>query len=288
MVAWVAPAIGAAAGLASSYLGGGDQESEYKPPGYTEDANRQYWDRLAKSQYGGSPGFWDSYNPQQYQGNMVARQSPFTKMALQRMGNFNNNRSQNYYKDVLAGDYLGLNPAMQGAVMNPAIEGTNAAFNQMGRFGSQANMENTAEAGMRSLMPYYNAERARMGQAAEALPQAQAFQNQQMLQAGGQQDAYKQSKINEKMARQDFKNNKWLSRMQAYQGLLGAPIQGGTQVNSGMQQNPIQGALGGALMGGAIGNAWPGGGAAGGVTPYSAQPTGMPSSMDNFFEWGIF
>ena len=86
MPAWVAPAIGAGLGAASSIFGGGDQESEYKPPGYTEDANRQYWDRLAKGQFSGSPGFWKSYNPQMYQGNMVANQSPFTKMALRRMG----------------------------------------------------------------------------------------------------------------------------------------------------------------------------------------------------------
>ena len=288
MVAWVAPAIGAAAGVASSFLGGGDSSSEVKPPGYTEDANRQYWDRLAKGQFSGSPGFWESYNPQMYQGNMVANQSPFTKMALRRMGGQSNAASKNYYKDVLAGDYLGLNPAMQQAVMDPAIQQTNNAFNQMGRFGSQANMENTAQAGMSALMPYYNAERARMGSAAAALPQLRASQNQQMLQAGQLQDQYKQSKIDEKMYRNDFKNNKWLDRMQQFQGLLGAPINGGTTVSSQPGQNPFQGAFGGGLMGAAFGNAYGGGSQAGGVNPYSPSPTGMPANMDLFNEWGIF
>ena len=119
-----------------------------------------------------------------YQGNMVANQSPFTKMALRRMGGQSNAASKNYYKDVLAGDYLGLNPAMQQAVMDPAIQQTNNAFNQMGRFGSQANMENTAQAGMSALMPYYGMERQQMASAAEQLPRLNEFQNRQMLHCG--------------------------------------------------------------------------------------------------------
>ena len=261
----------------------GDTESKVSIPKYAKNAVKPYAEDVANF----------NYTPEFFGGQTYAPQSPFTNLAIQGMGNFNNQPSQDYWSSVMQGDYLGLNPAMQNAVMNPAIQATNAGFNQMGRFGSNANMENTAEAGMRALMPYYNAERDRMGQGAQFLPQLQAGQNQQQLAGGQLEERYAQQPIDEAMQRHQFGQDSGLRNLQARQGLL-MPLFGNPSTTTQSQESMsnLQALTGLAMMGGSmyasgglsglLGGM--GGGGSGGMAGMGV-PTGNYSGAANPLGW---
>ena len=261
----------------------GDTETKTTIPKYAKNAVKPYAQDVQNF----------NYTPEFFGGQTYAPQSPFTNLAIQGMGNFSNQPSQDYWSSVMQGDYLGLNPAMQQAVMNPAMQATNAAFNQMGRFGSQANMENTAEAGMRALMPYYNAERDRMGQAAQFLPQLQSGQLQQQLGGGQLEESYAQRPIDEAMQRHQFGQDAGLRDLQARQGLL-MPLFGNpsttTQSVDGMSN--LQGLLGLGMMGasmygtGGFSNPFSGMGGGGGLSGMGVQlPTSAYTSAANPLGW---
>ena len=278
-----APVIGAVAGGLLSR--GGGSESQPGLPSYVEDRARQYAGRIDPRVFG------DNYNPGFYGG--IAPQSPFTKMAIQGMGNFSNQPSQDYWSSVMQGNYLGGgSQGFQNAVMNPAIQGTNAAFNQMGRFGSEANMENTAEAAARAYAPFYNAERDRMGQAAQFLPQLQAGQLQQQLQAGQLMDARRQGKLDMRNARQEWydPSNVTMRQHRATSELL-QPLLGMSPGTPAVQgQNPWQGAMGGALMGASLYNNWGGtggGGALASASPGAAYGTPVTGAPNTFWNNGM-
>lgn len=237
--------------------------------------------------------FGQNYDPQFFPGQTYADQSPFTQMAIQGLGGFSTQPSQQYMSDVLAGQYLGLSPSMQAAVMNPAIEASNAAFNQMGRFGSRANVENTSEAAMRALMPYYDAERARMGQAAMALPGLQQAQLGSQLQAGGLEEQYAQQPIDEAMARFQFEQQQPLQRMQGWSSLFGPLLATPNTVQPG----------GGSTLSGLLGLGMAGASLAGGLgwTPFataaaggllgggSYAPTTIPGmNLNTFNQFGVY
>ena len=247
--------------------GGSSGEQQSGPPDYVNNALSQYSTNLQNFQY----------RPENFKGRTFANPSPFTKMATRRMGNFSNQPSQDYWSSVMNGDYLGMNPAYQQAVMDPAIQNTNAAFNQAGRFGSQANMQNTAQAGMAALAPYYNAERERMGQAAQYLPQLQAGEIAQQLQGGQMRDQNRQNKINQQMQRFQFGQNRDLLELQTQAGLLG-PLSGVSQSTmQGPQSGWFPNALGGAMLGSSLMNNWNSTGGGG---------MQQPSFMQTTDQWG--
>jgi len=199
--------------------------------------------------------FENQYDPQFFPGQTYAAQSPFTNLAIQQMGGFSTQPSQDYFSDVMSGQYLPGGEGFQQAMMNPAIEAVNAKFNQMGRWGSQANQEAATEAAMRAYAPYYGRERALQQNAALRLPQMQELQAQQQLMGGGLEEQWAQKPITENMQRWDFNQNQPLIRMQNW-GSLFAPITGGAQTMYQPQQggSMASGILGGALMGGMLGS----------------------------------
>ena len=121
-------------------------------------------------------------------------------------------------------------------------------------------------------MPYYNADRDRMGQAAQALPQLQSGQLQTQLGGGQLQEQYAQQPITEAMQRHQFGQDAGLRNLQAQQGLLG-PLFGQpsttTQSQDGMSN--LQGLLGLGMMGGSM---YASGGLSGMSNPFSSMGGG--------------
>ena len=161
-----------------------------------------------------------NYDPQFYQGQQYANQSPYSQNAINQMGNFSSQPSQDYMSSVMGGDYLGLNPSMQNAVMNPAMSAVNDQFNSAGRYGSAMNQQQAGQAGMSALMPYYDAERQRQQQAAQLLPGMQ--QNDIGMQAKGGigQEHYGQQPIDQAMAAHQFQQDQPLMQTQAMAQML--------------------------------------------------------------------
>ena len=210
-----------------------------KMPGFVKQAGK---DLYAMSQQAVG-----NYNPQFYEGQTYADQSQASQGAAQGMGNFSSQPSQDYLSSVLGGDYLGMNPSMQQAVMNPAMQGVNDQFNSMGRYGSGANQQQSQFAGMQALMPYYDAERQRQQQAAQLLPQAQANDYQTQLQGGQLQEQYAQQPIDEAMQRNQFANQQPLMQAQAMRDLI-SPLFGVSNTQTAGQQgwaDQVSGLLGG-------------------------------------------
>ena len=157
-----------------------------------------------------------NYDPQFFPGQTYADQSQYSQQAIEGMGNFSTQPSQQYMQNTLQGNYLGLNPAMQGAVMNPAMQGVNQQFAAAGRYGSPMNQQQSAQAGMSALMPYYDAERQRQQQSAMQLPQLQQQQYANQAAGGLGQEQYAQQPIDQAMAQHQFEQNQPLMPAQAY------------------------------------------------------------------------
>ena len=118
---------------------------------------------------------------------------------------------------------------------------------------------------MRALMPYYDAERARMGQAAQGLPMMQQLQNQQQLQGGQLQEGYAQQPIDEAMARFEHEQQLPYTRLGAYANLMG-PMTGVPYQTQPAEGSDLSGALGTAMAGAELGSTWgPWGTAIGGL-----------------------
>ena len=254
--AW--PAIGAVAGAASSYLGGGDQESEVAMPGWMEDSSRQYYDRLSQSSTDpNNTGFWQGYNPQMYEGDLQARMPDWLKGEYKDYMKDDRNLDikEGYMRDTARGKGLGLNPAMQAAVMNPAMDATASRFAAMGRSGmNPANVQSQNTSGMQALMPFHNAALNRQFQAAQGVTDVD---DQRMDRAALRGDAVmrdKQGVIDRNRYQNDFASNKYLNRMQNWQGLLGQMGSGGGGVGTTSMSQPNGSWLSGAMGGGLLGN----------------------------------
>ena len=193
-----------------------------------------------------------------FPGQTYAGPSPLTQQGIAAYGNVNPyEQGMGYQQDVLAGNYLGMNPQMQAAVMDPAMANVASRFAAGGRYGSPASQTSMAEAGMRAMMPYYDAERQRQQQASMMLPALQQGMAGSLLQGGQLQEGYDQMAINEAMERYYY--NPLLRSTQAVAPFMGgAPTQGSTTMGGG---NALQGALSGGLGGAMMGAAVPGFGA---------------------------
>jgi len=233
-------AVGAAAiGVGgASLLGGGGGGATAEQPKYVTRAGKDFSRGLATA--------IDQYDPQFYQGQMFADQSPYSQQAIQGMGQFSSQPSQDYLSSVMGGDYLGLNPQMQNAVMNPAMQAVNDQFNAAGRYGSAMNQQQASQAGMSALMPYYNAERQRQQQAAQLLPEMQAGDLELQARGGAGAERYAQQPITQAMQRHEFEQNQPLMASQQYGNMIaplfGTPNQ--SQSSPGWANN-LSGLLGG-------------------------------------------
>ncbi len=231
--------------------GGGDTQQEVinrPPPGF-DDA---FWTMGQQANQ-----LLQNWNPQYYPGQSYVGANPYTSQGLNAMGqgamdpNSGLGSAMNYYRGVMGGDYMGLNPAFRSAVMEPAMENVASRFEQAGRYGSPASVQSMNEAGMRALAPYYDAERTRMGQAANMLPQLEAQRYQQLLGAGQGLEGYDQQALQADMDRFNWEQNQELARLGQIAPLLGVGSGYGTTQSTAQQPggSPIAGALGGGILG---------------------------------------
>ena len=228
---------------------------------WMEDSSRQFYDRLSDSQnVPGLDGFWARYKPQVYEGNRTPQtpswlRKDYRQYANDKSGNLG--ASEDYYESVLAGDYLGLNPAMQQAVMNPALDQVASRFNAAGRSGyNPANIQSQNSAGMAALMPFYNAERGRQGEAAQMLPGIDDARMGRNMMRGEMQMGDRQKRIDDDIYRHDFRNNNWLERMQRFSELINPGTGYGTTTAEQPGGSMLSGALGGGLMGYNLAQNW--------------------------------
>jgi hypothetical protein len=242
-MSWVAVAagIGAAGMVGSAAISSGGAESSAEQPRYVRQSGKNLRDM--------SGAAVENYDPTFFSGQQYAEQSPYSQQAIQGMGQFNSQPSQDYLSSVMGGDYLGMNPQMQNAVMNPAMQGVNDQFNSAGRYGSAMNQQQSAQAGMSALMPYYDAERQRQQQAASLLPQLQANDLEMQARGGAGAEGYAQRPIDQAMAQHQFQNQQPLMQAEAYRDLVspmfGVPNQQQASSSPGFAKN-LSGLLSGA------------------------------------------
>ena len=253
--------------------GGGDEQQQSNvsysvAPRYLIDP-LDAWGKELENVIEGAPSRYGVQGYEYFPGQTYAGQSPYTQQGLQQLAA--GVQAPEAIQATARGDYLGLSPAFQQAVMEPAIENVAGRFNMAGRFGSPADIQAQQEAGMRALAPYYSQERARQLQSAGLLPQYERANIQGLLGAGAGQEAFQQQAINEAMARFEYNRDPLLNRMRAITPLFGMPVAGGTTYGSGSVgggggPSGTQRALGGAAAGAAAGSTFgPWGTAIGGV-----------------------
>ena len=233
--------------------GGGDSQTKTEMP--------KWYNAVAKpasQQIGG-------LTPQEfYPDPTFAPQSGYTGNAIAGLGNADFGQSEDYYRGVLNGDYLGLNPAFQDAVMSPAMDAVASKFAGAGRYGSPGSQYQIAKAGMQALAPYYDSERQRQGQSAAAIPLLQNQQWQNWLMGGGLQEQWGQKQIDENMARYNY--DPTYANLQRQLGLLQMMTPGNVVTSSQGGGSQLAGAAGGALTGASAGSMFgPWGTAIGGI-----------------------
>jgi hypothetical protein len=185
---------------------------------------------------------------------LYAGPSDYTQQAIAGMGSPGGyGQAIDYYQQAAQGDFLGLSPGFQQAVMDPAIEGVASRFAQAGRSGSPGAELAMTKAAMQSLAPYYNDERRMQQQAAAALPMAYQDLYRSQMAAGTAEEGIAQNALENQRFDPQY------DLLQRQIGLLqGIPMVGGTSQSVQPGGSPLSGALGGAATGAAIGSAVPG------------------------------
>ena len=252
--------VGGVSSIYSASQSGGEEGGEL--PDYMRDPTRAYFNQQ-NPLTPDSRGFWQKYNPQMYEGNRTAQMPTWLKQDLRDYRdtaddpNSNFGLAQQYTRDQVNGDYLGLNPAMQQAVMNPAMDEMSSRFAKMGRSGMNPNnTQAQLSAGLGALMPYHDNALNRQMTAAAALPgfDTEAMNRQQY--AGDAFMAQKQNRINDDIYRQDWQNGgKYLDKMQNWQGLLNPDSSLRTQPGAA-GPDYLGAGIGGALMGSQLYNSY--------------------------------
>jgi hypothetical protein len=243
---------------------GGETTTSNEPPAHLQKPLKQFGNVLA---YGNQnpdvdmPNYWQGYNPEFFGGrtfalpgeNLTNNMNLYAQSGNDPTGNLA--QSEQYNQDVLGGKYLGLSQPMQNAVMNPVMDQTAGRFEAMGRYGGPASQQSVNAAGMSALMPYFDQERQRQGQAAAMLP---AIDEQRLARATTPGQFFmglQQQGIDEQMARHNFGENQYLDRMQNLAGLLGTGGGYSTQTSQLPGGSPVSAGLGGAAMGAALAGA---------------------------------
>ena len=278
--------IGAGASIYSA-----DKQADAQEDAY--DQGQIPGERQAQSEYFSGLGggdFMRQYDPEYFGGQTYSDVPEYYQNAMQDYAasgsdpNSATGLSEQYSKDVLGGDYLGLSPAMQNAVMNPAMDATASRFAQMGRYGSPASQSGMMQSGMEAMMPFYNAERGRQENAAGRLPGFDDTRFNRFGPLAGSDMGQQQLGIDEEMNRWNFDQNDYLNRMTQFGNLLG--VNGGYNPPPGpVAGDPLAAGLGGALAGYSAASGWGSGFGGGSTSPYSfggaggAQPTGYNSGV---------
>ena len=194
------------------------------------------------------------------------------------------NQAQTQASNILSGQYLDptTNPYTQALYNKMAGDVTSqveSQFSKAGRFGSGANQEILARSlGELATDVYgdqYNRERELMANTMATAPQLGAMDYDDILklqQVGLEKESLEQAKLQDAIARYDYQQTKPYTKLGQYLGALGANVpsttlettpyfrntaggllQGagmGMNLASGMNMNPMWGALGGGLLGG--------------------------------------
>lgn len=236
--------------------------------------------------------------PTYYQGNTVTPLSQQTESALQLAeqralaGSPLMGQAQGQLSQTLQGDYLGGNPAFQGAV-DAASSGLlrqynqnivpqiNASFSSAGRYGSgaQANAQGQAATGLmeqlgniNSSMAYqnYEAERGRQFGATQMAPYlAQQDYNDiaQLQQVGAARENYAQDVLAADIAKHNWEQALPTNKIATLSGLVQGGYGGTSTTTTPYFRNTsagiLSGALGGASAGAGVAGPW--GAAAGGI-----------------------
>ena len=194
------------------------------------------------------------------------------------------NQAQTQASNILSGQYLDptTNPYTQALYNKMAGDVTSqveSQFSKAGRFGSGANQEILARSlGELATDVYgdqYNRERELMANTMATAPSLGAMDYDdiaKLQQVGLEKESLEQAKLQDAIARYDYQQTKPYTKLGQYLGALGANVpsttlettpyfrntaggllQGagmGMNLASGMNMNPMWGALGGGLLGG--------------------------------------
>ena len=253
-----AAVVGAGIGAYGASQSGGDAQGS-ELPWYIKDPTKAYFSKLSPYKPGGEPrnhgGFWGQYDPKVFQGDRTASAPDWM---VQDMRDYRDSGtdpnsamglSEQFYKDQVAGDYLGMNSAMQASVVDPAMDASASRFAKMGRSGiNPANVQSMNSSAMSALMPFHNQALNRQMDAASALPGFDRMRMDRSSMLGNYQTQQSQNKIDDKMYRHDFKQNRYLNQMQQWQGLLN-PNTNPTQTVTQPEGDWLSGALSGGLAG---------------------------------------
>jgi len=168
---------------------------------------------------------------------------------------------QGEYQKVLGGDYLNKdNPYIGGVVdrfnnlINPQVKSAFAMAG--GEGGSGGEQEAYTRAMGDAVAPYmfnnYEAERGRMGEAAQGAPaMASADYNDinQQAMVGAEREGLGERQLSDQIARFDQGQNKPYQNLGAYLGFLGGNYGGTNTTQQPLYRNQASGALGGATAG---------------------------------------
>lgn len=199
-----------------------------------------------------------------YGGDRVADLSGMTRQGMAGLaGNTGYGTAENYYRDVVGGDYLNAgNPyisQVQQSVNDAVMPGINATFGRSGMTGSTIHQNQLAQGlsnGMAGhLFANYENERNRQAQAAGMLPAMLRQQATDQITAGGIDDQHRQNVLNAAM--QQFEEQR-TAGIRPVAEAMPYLMQGGqafgtrtgqsTTTNTS-QSSPFDQILGGAMMG---------------------------------------
>ena len=238
-----------------------------------------------KNVFGEAENLFRSEIPQFFPGDTVVPQSPETLGALQAttnraaQGNVLNPQAQQYTSDVLGGNFLGGNPFFGDAFeaqVKPAVRqfqnvvqpGIDSKFAQGGRLGSALHgqargdadatfAEALSDTAGKLAFSNYGQERGMQQQAAAAAPgMAELDYNDinRLAGVGGARESFAQAQLQSEMDRFNFGQQTPFNKLAQYSGLVGGPIAGTTTTQQPIFRQPAASFLGGAALGGSIGN----------------------------------
>jgi len=206
---------------------------------------------------------------QYYPGSTVAPLSGYSQQAIDLMAQRGLNGSpvetaaQNEATRTLNGDYLNNNPYLDSIWNQQAGDITSrvqSQFGAAGRTGSGINqqvLERELTNGSNQLYGgAYDAERARMMQAAALAPQTAGMDYTNLgnvAQAGSVLDQQNQNVLDADVNRWNYNQNLPYNTLQQYAGLVGGNYGNTTTTTDNTSKNPWASALGGAAMGASMG-----------------------------------
>jgi hypothetical protein len=259
-------------GIASMFAGSGRYGSEAMQSGMS-DAQNNYGDTLNRL---GTDIYGQNYaNERQLQqsalnqlGQLGIAERGQQLQGLNSLGQFSQNEKAQQIQSLISSGQLSQNERQQ---MLQALQTLT---------GNQLQGQSLRNQALGEMSTAHGRERAMQMQAAgmaPALAQADYFDINAMLGLGQQQDAYAQKQIDADMARWDFNQNQNNNQLAFLNSIMtGAAPYRSTNQSGGVYNNPMNGIMGGAMMGQQAYNLYnqgQGGGFMGGgnINPYSGE-----------------